>query len=100
MVLCKFEFDTPELDEDLERFIGILLLSGYHRLPRQNMYWSKQEDLGVPIVASAMSRNRFESIKRYFHLANNQALGVGDKIAKNTSFIRSCEPSSRTIRAV
>ena len=82
MVLCKFEFDTPELDEDLERFIGILLLSGYHRLPRQNMYWSKQEDLGVPIVASAMSRNRFESIKRYFHLANNQALGVGDKIAK------------------
>ncbi|RXG68343.1 PiggyBac transposable element-derived protein 3 [Armadillidium vulgare] len=74
---------APSLtEEDVDKFIGILMLSGYHRLPRQHMYWSEQEDLEVPIVANTMLRNRFVAIKKYFHFADNKTLTPGDKIAK------------------
>ncbi|KAK8788849.1 hypothetical protein V5799_021375 [Amblyomma americanum] len=56
--------------EDVKKFIGILLLSGYHKLPSQRMYWSLDEDAGVSCVASCMSRQRFLDIKRFLHLAD------------------------------
>ncbi|KAH9632039.1 hypothetical protein HF086_005370 [Spodoptera exigua] len=31
---------------ELKVFFGILLLSGYHKLPRESMYWSLDEDIG------------------------------------------------------
>lgn len=61
--------------DDLKRFIGILLLSGYHSLPRQKLYWCVDEDVGVPYVAKCMSRNRFYEIKRFLHLADNDLIG-------------------------
>ncbi|KAH8029507.1 hypothetical protein HPB51_011383 [Rhipicephalus microplus] len=48
--------------EDLKKFIRILLLSGYHKLPSQRMYWSLDEDTGVLLVASCISRQRFLDI--------------------------------------
>ena len=70
------------VEQDLERFLGIMLLSGYHTLPSEYDYWSNQPDLGVDIVRQAMSRNRFLAIKRYLHFADNQALEQGNKVAK------------------
>jgi hypothetical protein len=66
----------------LKIFIGILFLSGYHRLPRERLYWSLDEDVKVKLVSNAMSRNRFEEIKRYLHLADNTKLDKRDKMAK------------------
>ena len=60
--------------EEINKFIGIILLSGYHILPSERSYWSNQPDLGVPIVTGAMSRNRFQQIKSYLHLADNLQL--------------------------
>ena len=34
---------------ELLRFFGIIILSGYHKLPSERDYWSNQPDLGVPI---------------------------------------------------
>lgn len=69
--------------EDLRRFLGILILSGYHRLPRERQYWSYDEDLGVPIVARSMSRNRFLDIKRNLHLVDNSLASTSnDKMFK------------------
>ena len=76
----KFEVDKREM----LRFLGILLLSGYHTLPHENHYWSTQQDLGVSIVYNAMSRNRYHEIKKYFHCADNQNLIPGDKMSKVT----------------
>ena len=59
------------VEQDLERFLGIMLLSGYHTLPSEYDYWSNQPDLGVDIVRQAMSRDRFLAIKRYLHFADN-----------------------------
>ena len=61
-------------EQEMERFLGILLISGCHILPHVNHYWSTQEDLWVQIVYNALSRNRFQENKKYFQRANNQNL--------------------------
>ena len=68
--------------EEIEQFVGILLLTGYNTRPRQKMYWSKDDDVACPIVAKQMSRNRFEEIKSSLHFADNDHLEHGDKLAK------------------
>ncbi|XP_030753599.1 piggyBac transposable element-derived protein 2-like [Sitophilus oryzae] len=68
--------------EEMKIFIGILLLSGYHKLPQQRMYWSLDEDLGVKIVSGSISRNRFLEIKRYLHFADNDKINKNDKMFK------------------
>lgn len=56
---------------EMRIFIGILIFTGYHCLPREKLYWSLREDFGTPIVRQAMSRDRFWEIKRFFHVADN-----------------------------
>ncbi|KAJ8934302.1 hypothetical protein NQ318_000868 [Aromia moschata] len=68
--------------EEIKIFLGILLLSGYHKLPREPMYWGVDDDVCVPFVASSMSRNIFQEIKRYIHFADNTKLDKSDKMYK------------------
>lgn len=68
---------------ELKVFFGILLLTGYHSLPRERLYWSLDEDCGVTVVPKAMSRNRFMEIKNYLHFCNNEAASKStDKMFK------------------
>lgn len=57
--------------EEIRAFMGILIFSGYHKLPSEKNYWSEEEDLGVDIVKKCMSRNRYLKIKRYIHFNDN-----------------------------
>lgn len=66
----------------LKRFLGILLISGYHTLPSIEDYWSSQLSMGIAIVKQAMSRATFMHVKRYIHFANNDELDGNDKMAK------------------
>ena len=61
---------------ELNVFFGIILLSGYCSLPQERLYWCNDEDVGNDLVKRKMSRNRFQEIKRYLDLADN------DKLAK------------------
>lgn len=72
---------------EMQVFLGILLLSGYHTLPNERLYWSTDEDVGVPVVFEKMSRNKFQEIKRYFHLSDNSCLNPNDKLAKLRPFL-------------
>ena len=54
----------------------MILLSGYHTLLEEHYYWSTQPNSGVPVVHSAISRNR------YLHFADNQSLTEKDKMSK------------------
>jgi hypothetical protein len=74
----SFTLDTHDLDV----FIGILLLTGYHSLPRERMYWCRDEDVQIPYVASKMSRNRLTEIKKFLHVADNDKLNDTYKIYK------------------
>ncbi|XP_076047359.1 uncharacterized protein LOC143028888 [Oratosquilla oratoria] len=66
--MCDFTFSVDEL----KTFIGILLFSGYHKVPSERDYWSSEEDLGVPIIQRAMSRNRYQLVKSLIHFCNNE----------------------------
>ena len=67
---------------EMENFLGIILLSGYHTVPQEQHYWSTQPDLHVEIVAEAMSRNRYLEIKKYLRFADNWNLIHGNKMSK------------------
>ena len=68
-------------EEEIRKFLGLLLISGYHSLPSENDYWSTSEHLVAPVFATTMSRDRFRTIKRYLHLADNSNLAAS-KMAK------------------
>ena len=70
------------LECEMQKFLGIILLSGYHTVPEEQQYWSTQPDLRVEIVAKTMSRNRYLEIKKYMHFADNLQLTPGNKISK------------------
>lgn len=69
-------------DADLDIFIAIMLLTGYHSLPREGLYWNRDEDVHVPLVSSYMPRSRFSDIKKYLHLADNDKAVATDKLYK------------------
>ncbi|KAF0297800.1 PiggyBac transposable element-derived protein 3 [Amphibalanus amphitrite] len=67
-----------ETDKDqLMTFWGILLLSGYAKLPHRRLYWQSDPDVFNELVSSSMRRDVFESISKYLHLADNTLLDKG-----------------------
>ena len=68
--------------QEIEVFVGILLLTGYNSRPHQRLYWRKDDDVCSPLVLKSKSRKRFEEIKKYIHFANNNNLSAGDELAK------------------
>lgn len=80
---AKQQNSSFELDwAHLRRFIGIMILSGYHTLSSLRDYWSSQPSLGIQIVKQTMSRNKFLEIKRFLHFCNNDVLDKSDKLTK------------------
>ncbi|XP_066980485.1 piggyBac transposable element-derived protein 3-like [Macrobrachium rosenbergii] len=67
--------------EEIMNFMGLLFLSGYNIRSSEKDYWSKAQDLECPIFAAAMSRNRFQEIKKFLHCADNANFG-NEKMAK------------------
>ena len=75
---CDFNFKEGEL----EQFVAIFLLTGYNKRPQQYLYWSTDEDTECQIVRKHMSRSRFRETQRFIHVAKNDKLTKGDKMAK------------------
>jgi DNA excision repair protein ERCC-6 len=74
---------TFELGEgDIKLFLAILFTSGYAPLPSRRHYWEPADDIRNIAISKAMTRNRFEEIMQLLHLANNENLTTGDKVAK------------------
>ncbi|KRX68178.1 PiggyBac transposable element-derived protein 3, partial [Trichinella sp. T9] len=70
--------------QEIQQFIGVIVLSRYNCQPEAKNYWSTQPDMGAQCDISCMARNRFMEIKKYLHLADNQKLVKGDKMSKVT----------------
>ena len=68
-------------NDEMLKFIGIIFLSGYNQRTSETDYCSKSPDLECSIVASTMSRTRFQHIKSYLRAADNQNLAE-TKMAK------------------
>ena len=69
-------------NDSLMQFVSILLLSGYHALPQQHLYWERSHDVQLPFVYENISKNRFLQDKKYLHFADNDNLEKTDKFAK------------------
>ncbi|XP_049855352.1 uncharacterized protein LOC126335921 [Schistocerca gregaria] len=57
--------------EEVEVFLGFLLFAGYHKLPAEKLYYSEDEDVGIPIIKTAMSRNKYQKLKTLLHFQDN-----------------------------
>ena len=67
-------------------FLAILLISEYLSLPHHRMYWEQALDVANCAMSDLLTRNRFEGILRYLHLADNAKLIQGDKLVKISPF--------------
>ena len=70
---------------DIETFNAVLILTGYHLLPRTRMFWETQENihlLNFLDIYELISRNESEDIKRYIHFADNNQSDKKDRFAK------------------
>ena len=68
--------------EKLKTFLTIPLVSGYTRLPRQEMYWEYRKDYHSLVVLPMMTKTEFSECKRYLDLADNNTLNSAHKFAK------------------
>ncbi|KAK9754666.1 Transposase IS4 [Popillia japonica] len=66
--------------QDLEIFLAILILSGYNTVPFKRNYWDSQGDLRNEYVYTSMRRDRFLTISRYLHCADNSFPSYNDKM--------------------
>ena len=67
--------------EELCRYFGILLLSGYNKMPFRKMHWETRLDANNVLVSQSMSQNRFEKIHQYLHF-NNMSIDHNDRAYK------------------
>lgn len=60
--------------EDLRQYFAIVMLSGYVPFASRHMYWETEGDTFNSFVSNTMSRNKFESIHRFFHFCDNDVI--------------------------
>ena len=94
------DFQFTLSGDDLYKYFGILLLSGYNKLPQRRMYWEARTDSNNFLVHHAMNGNKFEKIHKYLHFNDNSKLDACDKLYKirplldhvNDKFCQYAEP--------
>ena len=62
--------------DNLRVFFGILVLSGYNKLPHRRLYWSSKEDAQNLLVTNSMRRDTFDQIMRCFHFTDNMKVNT------------------------
>lgn len=60
--------------DELQAFLGCLVMMGIHKLPHLKCYWSSDPRLRVDSVAEVMTANRYKKIVENLHLNNNEAM--------------------------
>lgn len=55
--------------EEMKSFIGMQIVMGIVRMPRYEYYWSRE--LRYPAVADVMPLKRFEQLRRFLHVVDN-----------------------------
>ena len=61
---------------ELQVFIGLVILMGIVHKPNINSYWSRDELYNTPIFLKVMPRDRFKVILRFLHFDDNATYNV------------------------
>jgi len=75
---CKENKYDLEL-QDLNTFIGIIILISFNKKKSQRDYWSSEPFLSCEMVSSAMSRDKFEEIKSKLKYSKTKDQNPNDK---------------------
>ena len=67
---------------EIKAFLGIVILMGFHRLPRIADYWSRSEYVGVSGVYGHMTYSRFAQLWRRLHVVDNESADRADNFNK------------------
>ena len=67
----KNNHDFYVRENDIYQFLNLILINAYHRFPGEKDYWSTKPSMSASVFYQAMRRNKFQEIKRHFHLADN-----------------------------
>ena len=59
--------------DEIKKFFGMLIIMGIHSQPTFDLYWSKQFVHHHPFFSATMSRDRFQNIMRYLHVADDSS---------------------------
>ena len=62
---------TSVTEQDIVKFLAILIHMGIVKLPKLSDHWSKDPSVATGFAASLMTRDRFTSILGFFHLNDN-----------------------------
>ena len=79
------------MKEELKVFLATLILSGYHTLSKQALYWCRDENIGVPLIQQKHSQNRFQAIKQCLHLADYTTIDKNNRLTKVQQYINICK---------
>ncbi|XP_045778765.1 uncharacterized protein LOC123876503 [Maniola jurtina] len=71
---------VPTTFEEMEKFMGVLMVMGITKLPQVNLYWSKKKCYRNEYIANLISRDRFLLLLKFWHFSDN--VDKGDKLYK------------------
>lgn len=74
--------DPKITKSELKCFFGILIVSGYNILPGKKFYWDSASDMRNEFVSDSMRRERFITIMKFMHWADNSQMSSEDKVWK------------------
>jgi hypothetical protein len=61
----------PTSDVEMLKFLGIVIEMGLVQMPKLEYYWSNSQLYGSEIIRSAMARDRFELLLKFWHFSDN-----------------------------
>ena len=62
----------PTNHEEILKFLGIMIEMGLVQMPEIEYYWSKSKLFSSEVIQNTMSRDRFESLLRFYPCSNNE----------------------------
>ena len=63
---------------ELQMFIGLVILMGIVHKPNVNSYWSRDELYNTPIISKVIPRDRFKVILRFLQFSDNATCNADD----------------------
>lgn len=73
---------TDTNDNEMRKFLAILMLMGIDRLPDMRLYWSNDDMFANAFIKRMMPRDRFITILNFWHFANNENGDSSNRIYK------------------
>ena len=81
-------YDDPKISViEMKCFNGTFILSGYNISPGKQYFWEQGSDMRNVAVYNVMRRNRFDTIIRCLHFADNTMIDTHDKFYKLRLFV-------------